>query len=143
LLSLHYRALLQANEVLAPGGAVLSMLGGHEPLAMTRDLVRLAGHRGETLRYGWKRQADAEWVAAGLARQQRAGRGLFHFNRVEYLEAVFAGVDPASAGEWAFEMEAWLAPARLDPFHAWAALQRGEPLGHTVAVLRSQPDGRR
>lgn len=140
LLALHYLALRQAHEFLAPGGAVLSMLGSRIPLSVYRELARLAGHRGEIYTYGWKLQADAEAVIEGHAQQQRAGYGPFHFYPVERLEKAFEAVPLADSGRQAFEIEASLAPHRLDPAAALDALQRGEPVGHTVAVLRSTPE---
>lgn len=140
LLSLHYLALVQAHDFLKPGGAVLSMLGSRIPLTAYREMARLAGHRAEIYTYGWKVQVETEAVIKGHVDQQRAGYGPFHFYRADRLAEVFASVDLASSGEQAYEIEARLAPGKLDPFQAWEAQQRGEQIGHTVAVLCSQPE---
>jgi len=141
LLSLHYLALLQAHDFLNPGGSVLSLLGSRIPLSIYREMARLAGHRAEIHTYGWKVQADAELVIEGHVEQQRAGYGPFHFYPVDVLTETFASIDLASSGEHAFDIEASLAHARLDPLQARSALQRGEDIGHTYAVLRSRPAG--
>ena len=75
----------------------------------------------------------------GHVEQQRAGYGPFHFYSVDVLRDTFASIDLASSGEHAFEIEASLASSRLDPLQARIALQRGEDIGHTYAVLRSRP----
>lgn len=142
LLTLHYLALVQAHDYLKPGGAVLSMLGSRIPLDVYRQMAKFAGHHADIYTYGWKVQADAEAVVEGHAIQQRAGYGPFHFYRVEDLAKAFVGVDLASSGEQAAAIEESLAQVRLDPFTAREALRRGEQVGHTYAVLRSQPEQR-
>jgi len=139
LLTLHYLALKQARDFLAPGGAVLSMLGGRVPLAAFFEMARLAGFRTKIYTYSWKVQADAEAMTLGHAEQQRAGYGPFHFYPIARLKEVFAGVDLASSGKRALELEASLAPDRLDALQAHDAVRRGEKIGHTAVALRSQP----
>lgn len=139
LLTLHYLALKQAHDFLAPGGAVLSMLGGRVPLAAFLEMGRLAGHRAEIFTYSWKVQADAEPMTRGYVAQQKAGFGPFHFYPIARLATVFAGIDLARSGEHAEELEAKLAPDRLDAVAAHAAVLRGEKIGHTAVALRSTP----
>ena len=139
LLTLHYLALRQSRGFLAPGGAVLSMLGGRIPLAVFHRMAEAAGFRSEIFTFSWKVQADAAAMVRGHAERQRAGYGPFHFYRVDRLAEVFADVDLAGSGARAHEIEAVLAPDRLDALQADAAVRRGEPIGHTAVVLRSQP----
>ncbi len=139
LLTLHYLALRQAREFLAPGGSVISMLGSRMPLAVFHEMARLAGLRSEIYAYTWKVQTDPEAMIGAHAGQQRAGFGPFHFYRASRLAEVFSGVELAASGERAAEIERQLAPDRLDAPAAWDALQRGETIGHTAAVLRSWP----
>lgn len=139
LLTLHFLALKQARDFLAPGGAVLSMLGGRVPLDAFHQMAQAAGFRSEIYTYSWKVQADAEPMTRGHAEQQRAGYGPFHFYPIKRLQEVFAGIDLAHSGERAHELEAALAPDRLDATAAHAAVLRGEKIGHTAVALRSQP----
>ncbi|MFT3828128.1 MAG: hypothetical protein QM691_00325 [Opitutaceae bacterium] len=139
LLTLHYLALKQASAYLAPGGSVLSMLGGRVPLAAFFEFARLAGFRAEVFTYSWKVQADAEAMTRGYVEQQKAGFGPFHFYPIARLTEVFAGLDLASSGQRAQELEAKLAPSRLDAVAAHAAVLRGEKIGHTAVALRSFP----
>ena len=139
LLTLHYLALKQSSDYLAPGGAVLSMLGGRVPLAAFFEMGRLAGFRSEVYTFSWKIQADAEPMTRGYVEQQKAGYGPFYFYPIKRLREVFAGVDLASSGERALELDAALAPHRLDAVAAHAAVLRGEDIGHTAVALRSQP----
>jgi len=46
-------------------------------------------------------------------------------------------VDPVRAGSRAFDIEAQLAPHRLDSIEAYEAHQKGMVIGHTVVVIRS------
>jgi hypothetical protein len=113
LLTLHFLALKQARDFLAPGGAVLSMLGGRVPLDAFHQMAQAAGFRSEIYTYSWKVQADAEPMTRGHAEQQRAGYGPFHFYPIKRLQEVFAGIDLAHS-QRAHELEAALAPDRLD-----------------------------
>jgi SAM-dependent methyltransferase len=138
LLTLHYLALKQARDFLAPGGSVLSMLGGRVPLAAFLEMARQAGLRAEIFTYTWKVQADAESMIRGHADRQREGFGPFHFYRVSDLARIFVGIDLASSGKRALELEKALAPYRLDAPQAFASLLAGEQIGHTAVVLRSR-----
>ena len=57
MLSLHYLALLQAQNFLKDDGVVLSMLGARVPLRHFLDMAEKAGYQGHFLTYGWKIQA--------------------------------------------------------------------------------------
>lgn len=137
LLALHYVALLQARDFLAPGGVVLSMLGGRVRLAHFLDMAAAAGYRGSFLGYGWKVQNHAEEIVAGHLAWQKLGLGPFHFYPVEDLERVFAGIDPAEAAGRALAIEKDLEPLRIDAAAGAEILARGKRLGHTYAVLQS------
>jgi hypothetical protein len=139
LLALHYVALLQARDFLALEGSVLSLLGARVPLAVLLDMASAAGYHGEIFTYGWKVQTEAEVVLTGHLAQQEAGLGPYHFYRAERLAEAFADVELATSGQRARDLEQSLAPDQLSPAEAWAAYQRGESIGHTVAVLRSRP----
>jgi hypothetical protein len=139
LLTLHYVALLQARDFLAPGGAVLSLIGGRIPLAVFHEMGRLAGYRSEICTYGWKIQTDPEAMIGGHLAQQKNGLGPYHFYLAERLAAAFADVPLEHSGEAAREIEARLRPHALDPEQALAAWRRGEVIGHTVVALRSWP----
>lgn len=138
MLALHHIALGQAREHLNPGGAVLSTLGGRAPLEVLARLATDAGLEPSFLTYTWKAQAEAQDVIGGYAALQAKGYGPFHFYRAATLAEAFAGADPAESGRRAFALEKDLAPWRLDAVAAFEALQRGERIGHTVAVLRSE-----
>ena len=139
LLALHYVALLQARDFLAPQGSVLSLLGARVPLAVFLDMASAAGYRGEIFTYGWKVQTEAEAVLTGHLAQQAAGLGPYHFYRAERLAEVFANVRLEASGERARDLEQSLIPDQLSPAEAWAAYQQGDAIAHTVVVLRSYP----
>ncbi|MDR0996206.1 MAG: hypothetical protein LBL69_00915 [Zoogloeaceae bacterium] len=138
LLALHYVALLQAKDFLTPGGSVLSMLGARVPLSVLLSLGQAAGLQAEIFAYAWKVQAEAEDVLRGHLAQQQAGFGPYHFYRAERLARAFEGVDFAESGAQALELEASLAADELDPQSALERWEKGERIGHTVAVLRSR-----
>jgi methylase of polypeptide subunit release factors len=138
LLTLHYLALKQARDFLAPGGSVLSMLGGRVPLAAFLDMAKLARLRAEIFTYTWKVQAEPESMIRGHADRQREGFGPFYFYRTADLAQTFAGIDLVSTGKGALELEKSLVPHRLDAHQALAAFRNGEQIGHTAVVLRSQ-----
>jgi hypothetical protein len=138
LLTLHYLALKQARDFLALGGSVLSMLGGRVPLAAFLEMAQLAGLRAEIFTYTWKIQADPESMIRGHVDRQREGFGPFYFYRTADLARVFAGIDLASTGKRALELEKSLVPHRLDAHQALSAFLNGEQIGHTAVVLRSQ-----
>ena len=138
LLALHWVALVQARDFLAPGGAVLSTLGGRVPLSVFSALSELAGLTPELFAYAWKVQAEPDAVIGAYAAWQRTGLGPFHFYRADDLRRVFAGVNPDESGRRATEIEHALEPYRLDAVTALEAHQGGERIGHTVAVLKSE-----
>jgi len=140
LLDLHYLALLQAKDFLAPRGAVLSTLGGRVPLDVFLSLARLAGYAPSFLTYTWKVQADPQEVISNHAHKQKQGYGPFHFYRADVLREAFATVDVETSGKNALAIERDLASERLDAVHAYDALQKGLTIGHTVAVLKSDQE---
>lgn len=139
LLVLHYLALVQAKDFLNPGGAVISTIGARLPLSVLADMATAAGYRPSFLTYWWKVQADPDDVIGSYAQWQRQGLGPFHFYPAETLEAAFAGLTLEQAGRDAFAIERDLRGKSLDAVAAWEAHQRGERIGHTVAVLHSEP----
>lgn len=139
LLTLHYLALTQARDQLAPGGVVLSTIGARLPLAVVAEMAHAAGFAPSFLSYGWKVQGDAADVIGTYAAWQRRGLGPFHFYPAERLEAAFAGLDPEHAGRHALDIERGLTDGRMDAIAAWDAFQAGLRIGHTYVVLRSDP----
>lgn len=138
LLALHSVALAQAREFLAPGGVVLSTLGGRVPLSVIAAMARHAGLVPSIFTYTWKVQVDPDAMIGAYAAWQGRGLGPFHFYRVSDLRAIFAGLDLVEAGQHAAEIEQALAPKRLDAAAALAAHRAGVRIGHTVAVLKSE-----
>jgi hypothetical protein len=139
LLALHAIALQKAKPFLAPGGAVLSLLGGRIPLDVLLEMGRLTGYRTEIFTYGWKIQTDPEEIIGGHLKQQREGFGPYHFYRASRLAEVFADVSLEESGANARAIERQLTPDELGPEEALAAWKRGEAIGHTVIALRSLP----
>lgn len=139
LLVLHYLALRQARDFLAPGGTVLSTLGGRVPLGAMTAMAEQAGYSASFLTYGWKVQVDPEDMIGAYAAWEKQGLGPFTFYHADLLEQTFAALDPVAAGRQAIEIEQALAPRRLDARAAFAALKSGARIGHTVAVLKSDP----
>lgn len=137
MLDLHYLALVQARDFLAPGGAVLSCLGARVPLSVFLSLGKQAGYQSSFLTYTWKVQGDPEDVIRDHAANQEKGFGPFYFYRADVLRKAFAGVKLEESGERALEIEAALLPERLDAVTAYEAFRKGEKIGHTVAMLQS------
>jgi len=138
MLDLHYLALGQARDFLSAGGAVLSTLGARVPLEVFLSLGQLAGYTSSFLTYTWKVQADPKEIIHDHAQKQKEGFGPFHFYRAAVLGQTFAALDPATTGVRALEIERSLQSARLDAADAYELLLRGERIGHTVAVLKSE-----
>jgi len=138
MLDLHYLALAQAKDYLSTGGAVLSTLGGRVPLEVFLTLAKLAGFHASVLAYTWKVQADPAGIIHDYAKKQQEGFGPFYFYRAEVLAKVFAALDYTTSGQNAFDIEKSLLPERFDAVQAAAYLDKGETLGHTVVVLKSE-----
>ncbi|MDR1462311.1 MAG: hypothetical protein LBI68_04130 [Azoarcus sp.] len=139
LLALHTIALQKAKPFLAPGGTVLSLLGGRIPLEIFREMGRLTGYHAEIFTYGWKIQTDPEEIIGGHLKQQQEGFGPYHFYRASRLAEVFANLSLEESGANAHAIEHRLTPDALSPKEALAAWQQGETIGHTVVALRSRP----
>lgn len=137
MLDLHYLALKQARDYLAEKGAVYSTLGGRVPLSAFIKLGELAGLKSEIFTYSWKVQAEPEDVISGYAAQEKAGLGPFRFYRASDLQKAFANISVKESGKNAFEIEKSLESSKLTAKEAYEAFQKGEVIGHTVAVLKS------
>lgn len=137
MLDLHYLALKQARDYLADKGAVYSTLGGRVPLGAFIKLGELAGLSSEIFTYSWKVQAEPEDVISGYAAQEKAGLGPFRFYRASDLQKAFADISAKESGKNAFEIEKSLESSKLTAKEAYEAFQKGEVIGHTVAVLKS------
>ena len=137
MLDLHYLALKQARDYLADKGAVYSTLGGRVPLSAFIKLGELAGLKSEIFTYSWKVQAEPEDVISGYAAQEKAGLGPFRFYRASDLQKAFADISVKDSGKNAFKIEKSLESSKLTAKEAYEAFQKGEVIGHTVAVLKS------
>ena len=137
MLDLHYLALKQARDHLADKGAVYSTLGGRVPLSAFIKLGELAGLSSEIFTYSWKVQAEPEDVISGYAAQEKTGLGPFRFYRASDLQKAFASISVKESGKNAFEIEKSLESSKLTAKEAYEAFQKGEVIGHTVAVLKS------
>lgn len=137
MLDLHYLALKQARDYLANKGAVYSTLGGRVPLSAFIKLGELAGLSSEIFTYSWKVQAEPEDVISGYAAQEKAGLGPFRFYRASDLQKAFADISVKDSGKNAFKIEKSLESSKLTAKEAYEAFQKGEVIGHTVAVLKS------
>ena len=137
MLDLHYLALKQARDYLADKGAVYSTLGGRVPLSTFIKLGELARLSSEIFTYSWKVQAEPEDVISGYAAQEKAGLGPFRFYRASDLQKAFANISVKESGKNAFEIEKSLESSKLTATEAYEAFQKGEIIGHTVAVLKS------
>ncbi|MGW7225860.1 class I SAM-dependent methyltransferase [Streptomyces cyaneofuscatus] len=137
LVTLHYLALQQAHPILRVGGRVLSSIGARVPLSEILALSSAAGYNGGILTYTWKIQSEPLDVVGGYARWEREGLGPFHFYPVDVLREVFAGLTVAAAGAQALQLEKELAPHEISAVDALTRVERGEKVGHTVAILDS------
>ena len=71
LLALHWLALIQAKKLLAPGGAVISSMGGRVPLVTMLEMARSAAFVAQVLTYTWKIQSEPEEVIGGYKINQK------------------------------------------------------------------------
>ncbi|MFG3404964.1 class I SAM-dependent methyltransferase [Streptomyces sp. NPDC048142] len=137
LITLHYLALQQAHPLLRVGGRVLSSIGARVPLSEILSLSSAAGYNGSILTYTWKVQSEPHDVVGGYAQWEREGLGPFHFYPVNVLREAFDGLTVAAAGAQALQMEKELAPHEISAVEAFALVEKGEKVGHTVAILDS------
>ncbi|MEU8689722.1 class I SAM-dependent methyltransferase [Streptomyces sp. NPDC048665] len=137
LVTLHYLALQQAHPFLRVGGHVLSSIGARVPLSEILALSGAAGYNGSILTYTWKVQSEPRDVVGGYAQWEREGLGPFHFYPVNILRDAFEGLSVAAAGAQALRLEKRLSPFEISAADALALVERGERVGHTVAVLDS------
>ncbi|MCX4728676.1 class I SAM-dependent methyltransferase [Streptomyces sp. NPDC090052] len=137
LVTLHYLALQQAHPVLRVGGRVLSSIGARIPLSEILSLAGAAGYNGSILTYTWKIQSEPHEVVGGYAQWEKEGMGPFHFYPVSVLRDAFAGMSPAAAGAQALQMEKELSPYEISAVDALALVEKGQKVGHTVAILDS------
>ncbi|MFI8998971.1 class I SAM-dependent methyltransferase [Streptomyces sp. NPDC053542] len=137
LVALHYLALQQAHPMLRVGGRVLSSIGARVPLSEILALSGAAGYNGSILTYTWKVQSEPHEVVGGYAQWEREGLGPFHFYPVSVLQEAFKGISAAAAGAQALQMEKELSPYEMSAVDALALVEKGEKVGHTVAILDS------
>ncbi|MEU4493579.1 class I SAM-dependent methyltransferase [Streptomyces sp. NPDC023998] len=137
LITLHYLALQQARSILRVGGRLLSSIGGRIPLSETLALAGAVGYNGSILTYTWKVQSEPHEVVGGYAKWEREGLGPFHFYPVSILRDTFKGISAAAAGAQALEIEKSLVPYEISAVEALALVEKGERVGHTVAILDS------
>lgn len=140
MLSLHYVALLQAREFLNSRGFIISTLGGRTPLDALAQLAEAADLKHSFLTYTWKVQAEAEAVITSYAEEQQKGLGPFYFYPAGILEDIFSGIGLEDSGRNAFAIEKRLLPYRLDAVRTVEAFRRGERIGHTVVVLKTEQE---
>jgi hypothetical protein len=139
LLELHFRALVKSRDFLTRRGSVIATIGSRFPLHFFELLGERAGYTSHFLSYSWKVQTDPEADLRRYAEQQQQGLGPFRFYRADVLRRVFAGVDIATSGKLAHDIEHELEAHRLDAVEAFVAHRLGDEIGHTVAVVRSRP----
>lgn len=137
LLTMHYQALVQSRDILAPGGAVVAAIGARVPLGAFSEMAEAAGYAFRPLTYGWKAQTDPESLLPVYAELEARGFGPFSFYPALPLVEVFAARDPARSGRDAAAIERTLAADRLDAVAAYEAHQRGMRIGHAVVVLHA------
>lgn len=138
MLDLHYLALNQAKDYLAPGGSVLSTMGARVPLESFIKFGKDAGYLSEILLYKWKIQADAGEVIRDYAQKEKQGFGPFFFYDASVLEDHFNSLKKYISGSDALEIENSLIKKRLDATTAFNELIKGKTIGHTVAVMSSK-----
>ena len=62
-------------NLLAPGGALLSSMGGRVPTSAMLALADSAGYEARILTLSWKEQSEPEAVIGGYAEHQEQGLG--------------------------------------------------------------------
>lgn len=139
LLALHFLAIKQGVTLLAPGGHILSSMGGRLAVKDIVGMATAAGVAAQVHTYTWKEQSEPEDVIGGYVHHQKKGLGPFHWYPVEFLKKVFQDLSAAEAGAKAYQIEAKLEAHKLDAVAAYNAYKRGEKVGHTVVVIRSSP----
>jgi len=137
-LALHFLAIKQAAEFLAPGGHILSCIGGRVPISVIVAIACSAGQgvHAQVHTYTWKEESEPEAIG-GYVHYQKKGFGPFYWYPVEVLEELFCDISAAEGGDRAYEIEAKLEAHKLDAVAAYSAYKRGAKVGHTVLVIRS------
>lgn len=138
LLALHWLCMVQAKDLLAPGGSILSSMGGRVDISSMISMCRSAGYNPEVLIYTWKVQSEPEEVIGGYRTHQEKGHRLFYFYPADVLEEAFKGRSPAMTTAEALELEGELEPHRMDAVAAYTAHTSGRiTVAHTVVVMRN------
>jgi hypothetical protein len=107
------------------------------PLQKLADMAEAAGCKPSFLTYSWKSQTEPAELLPSYAKWQQQGLGPFYFYPADLLADAFASISLEDAGRDALVIEQELVSKRLDAIAAWEAFQRGERIGHTVAVLQA------
>ncbi|KAF8915403.1 hypothetical protein CPB85DRAFT_1294289 [Mucidula mucida] len=130
LLALHWLCMVQARELLAPQGAIISSMGGRVPISNMITMSESAGYNPDVLTYTWKIQSEPEEVM---------GLGPFYFYPADVLEETFKDRSPAMSTKEALQLEDVLCPHRLDAVEAYEKHKAGElVVAHTVVCIRSK-----
>ncbi|KAF9037795.1 hypothetical protein BDZ89DRAFT_430879 [Hymenopellis radicata] len=139
LLALHWLCMVQARELLALQGAIISSMGGRVPISNMITMSESAGYNPDVLTYTWKIQSEPEEVIGGYKRNQEEGMGPFYFYPADVLEETFKDRSPAMSTKEALQLEEALLPYRLDAVEAYNKHKTGElVVAHTVVCLRSK-----
>jgi hypothetical protein len=102
LLALHWLALVQAKNLLAPGGVMLSSMGGRVPLVAMLEMARSAGYCAQVLTYTWKIQSEPEEVIGGYKKNQEDGHRLVSATNKPMLLAYLILLSSSTSTQLAF-----------------------------------------
>lgn len=140
LLTLHHALLVDAAPHLAPGGRVVSAIGGRVPWSVIAAMFHRAGYEPGILHFGLKVQTEADIVLDGYARAERAGGPEFTFyHPLEECARIAreCGVPGSTATAEAFadRMNGMLAGCRVSASRAVTLAEAGKDVCHTIYVV--------
>ncbi|MFM2479806.1 class I SAM-dependent methyltransferase [Celerinatantimonas sp. YJH-8] len=136
LLSLHYLAVKNSQQLLNPEGDIISVIGGRIPLSEILTIPQLCHSHGEIILMTWKIQSEATDVINGYLEWEKNDYMKFHFYPVEKLQEVFTDQSYITGQDEAIKMETALKPYELSSEEALRLTNKGVPVGHTVVVLK-------
>jgi methylase of polypeptide subunit release factors len=137
-LGAQFAYLKSAKKVLAPGGSVVTELGGRVPLGMFEKLFDSCGLGLQEVIVGFKEQTEALIDFEGYHRLEMEFGTSFEFYLYDESRALLEknGIENPSFKITASEMKKLLEPYKISAGDAVAMHHKNIPVGHPVLLLR-------
>lgn len=134
LLTLQYRFLETARNILAPCGEATFMIGGRFPLEVLNELATATSFKLREVLATLKAQTEAENVALGYA-EWESGDVRFDFYRYPEVSHL-VGSDAIFTGQ---QLKARIAPFAISAKAAVERVRAGAAVAHTLHMMAGQP----